>query len=322
MRKQPPELQFLDILSQRTKLTAEEQRKLTVLRRGYQGEVELDQLVELFYPHPEMIMDDLTLSYSGQIVQIDKLLAVEQTLFVIDCKNYHGNYDFKNGSWFRNNKVLPHNILDQLDRACDTVLRIFQDNGVLLNVQGVIFFSDPNANISFQQPSKHLVKFCGEMVPWLKQIEHNATQGPQSLGWKRVLQNYRIPALFPEYDCDEQRFVQKGLCCPRCFHFKWQEQRFSFICSTCGFVEIKEIGYVRTICDYGVLHFTKDIQRQHVYMFLGPDYKETYLKLMLRQHFIPGKRGHYLNQKEKFDYWFADQTDYFARVQQRIDWHK
>ena len=323
MRKQSRTLQYLSILNTRTNLTASEERNLRVLKKGYQAEREFDDLTKLVFKRSDLILDDLTLKYGESIVQIDKLLAVKDVLYLIDIKNYSGQYTFQNGSWFRNNRVLSHSIFGQIDRARDILLCILQDKKIQMSVKSVIIFWDPNASISIQGPTNHIIKYYTDVTFWLKHLSLLASEVENKTAWKEAVSSFQIPDSFPHYEFDSERSMTIGICCPECQNFNWDEHRFFLQCQKCDYAEAKEMAYVRTICDWGVIFFKDDLQNRLLFEFFGNNCQKHYLKIMLHKHFTPASstlRYHYENKGDKFEYWFSDKRGYFIGIQKRVTW--
>ncbi|MEL5940141.1 nuclease-related domain-containing protein, partial [Tetragenococcus halophilus] len=88
MRKESHELQWLETVSQRKQLTEEQRRALQRSQKGFLGEQQMDQLAEMFLSGKVLVIDDITLRYQNTVVQIDKLLIIGNTIYVIDVKFY------------------------------------------------------------------------------------------------------------------------------------------------------------------------------------------------------------------------------------------
>lgn len=83
MRMEAPELQYLQTLEQRVKMTRKERQELQSALAGYQGECTLNIL-----QNTDRLLDDVNLDYQSSRCQIDKLLISGDTLYIVDVKNY------------------------------------------------------------------------------------------------------------------------------------------------------------------------------------------------------------------------------------------
>ena len=332
MRQEAPELQYIQALSQRVKLTKKEQHALQHALQGYNGECLFDRCLPPNLAQPEFCMDDVDLSYQGSHCQIDKLLVIGDIAYLIDIKNYDGHYQYHDGSWYYDGKVLAHNIFEQITRAQGIVARCLSDQGLQMSVKSVLVFMKSTVQLDLTAPPPHiklmdLSQACG----WLIEMSLDLTTRSDLLQqpWQRALQHYFIPAYRPPNDLSStpQRPFHRGVCCLKCGHFKMKQSRFVLTCQNCGTPEAKKHAYVRTICDYGVLYFKKDLRRHDLCEFFGEGYSERYIVLMLQKNFIPkctslSRNYSYWNEGVSFQYWFQDRSDYFREIQQRVNWDK
>lgn len=323
MRKKSLELQYLETLAQRTKLSFAEQQQLVADQKGFQGESAVDYLTQAILPTQTEMMDDVNLCVDGKRVQIDKLIQVGRKLYLIDMKNYHGRYSFRNRTWYHNGKPLTHSIFSQIERAHDILARIFAEHHLVIEVVKVIVFTNPTAVIEVDDHAGIIVKYLWEYCDWLQKLCHE--EEAANLSWKKVLQNYCVAPYRPVEDFSvDSRKIWQGICCPKCGNFWWQQERFALQCKICGYREAKETAYVRTICDYGTLYFRQNLRLSEVTQFFGNGYNRRYLAYTLKKHFIPlnfkGKQFAYRNPGETFEFSFKNQQRNFKQLEQRVNW--
>lgn len=332
MREKAAELQYLETLGNRAKITVEEKANLTAALQGFRGESTLDRYCRQVLGKQAQVSDDLYLSYQQQVCQLDKLVGVGRTLYLIEIKNYRGSYSFADGLWYCNGKVLAHNIFEQLNRAAGMLARILSDEHVPLTLKRVLVFIDPRAKIEIAQvPAGIMVKTLGETVEWFERLKYECTlpENDTTYPWQEVLARYQVPPYRApnDFSSESGRLLKTGIRCPGCGGFDWEQRRYALRCRRCSLVEPKEQAFVRTICDYGVLYFKSDLHRGELAQFFGPGYSENYLKRILRLHFQPkgvsrSKNFCYENKGMEFQYWFSDQREYFYGLQRRIHWGK
>lgn len=295
MRCQSFDLQFLQTLEQRTTLTADEKQQLHRLVRGYEGELRLDELLQNYFGHADLVVDDVTLSFGKEMVQIDKLLLVGKVVYLLDAKNYQGSYFFRQNSWYSGQRLLANNIFRQIDRASDLLQQIFQAEGLELEVKRVLLFMAPEVKVELQQQVVQKVLCFPEIPAWLLALKSEADiYPPQNLGvYQKTLRKYTVAPYRPQHDfsCQSERNLHTGICCPQCNNFEWQQTRFYLRCMRCGYCQSKELAYVRTICDYGVLYFKRNLRRKELKKFLGESLSESYLRIQLKKHFQQLGRG-------------------------------
>ncbi len=331
MRKKSLELQYLETLSERTKLTKVECKELMACQSGFQGEVTFDKVTWPLFK-PDFVIDDLNLSYGDSRVQIDKLLQVGERLYLINVKNYSGNYQFKSGSWYHNNVILAHSIFTQIDRAHDILAKILSDSHINLQIVKVIVFMNANTKLDVQDPTDILTMSFGSFFDWMQRNikEAEFLPMPNERPWQQTLQKFLVLPYKNKADFSmvRGRKLKVGIRCPNCGKFEWQVLRFSLRCKNrkCRFGESKEQAYVRTICEYGTLFFTQDLRFRNVRNFFGDVVNESYLRYILGKHFKPGgkkaRQYCYVNKGMRFEYWFEHKQQYFLELQKRLKWQK
>lgn len=328
MRSKTMELQYLETLTKRTQLNKQEHTRLTALQKGFSGECGLDNSLQQASISAAAIINDLTIKYHGNTTQIDQLFSHGHKLYLVDAKNYSGSYTFAQNSWSHNNKKLPRNIFSQIDRARDILACILEEAAIDWPIETVVVFTDPTVELNIEDPINHIVKRLGAFTDFVSALGKSPLNGTD-LAWQTALRKYQIPSHQLTDDFSQQighRQLQLGIRCLKCSSFNWQQDTFWITCKNCGAVKVKEEAYVRTICDYGVLFFNQGLRLQDLCRFFGDGYGKRYISLELKKHFschvVPGKARVYCNRGLNFKYWFAEQSEYFQKIQQRLNWRK
>jgi len=327
MRKKSHQLQWLEEMNHRGELTKEEANTYQRLKLGYKGEVNFDKLCAYFLDKPFPVIDDVTLSYQENVLQMDKIIVNDHTITLIDIKNYHGQYTFVNNAWYAQQKLLPHNIYEQLRRAKRITKRLLDDFHINMKVEGVLIFMNPQSEITIKDEVAETTLTYEQIPLWLMSLNENYRKSPTN-GWEAVIQKHIIPSYWADYICSEKRLAQlkKGIRCQNCGSFDMVQSRYTINCASCGSNEPKDTAYTRTVCEYGTIMHHRSLKRSDILAFLGDNYKEKYVKNILNKHFEPeenfGKRHiRYVNKGCQFPYWFEDKIDYFEKLEQRKFWH-
>lgn len=81
------------------------------------------------------------------------------------------------------------------------------------------------------------------------------------------------------------RQLRKGICCSHCGSFAINTRK-SYVSCPCGMHEPRENAIVRTICEYGVIYFDKELKTSELLAFFGEDVSRTTILNILNKHFI------------------------------------
>ena len=104
-------------------------------------------------------------------------------------------------------------------------------------------------------------------VQWLEQFETENPFGPEPVS--------------PDISAK----LRKGVCCSYCGSFNVETNK-SYITCPCGMYEPRENAIVRTICEYGVIHFDKELNTTELLDFFGGDISRSNLTLYLNKYFV------------------------------------
>lgn len=220
-----------------------------------------------------------------------------------------------------------HSIFSQIERAHDVLARLFAEQHLKIEITKVLVFTDPSAQIDIQGETGIVVKYLWEFCDWLQKLCTGAVPNVQ-IPWQKYLQPFIAPPYRPDVDfsAETDRILRPGIICPNCGSFKWQQYRYYLQCQGCGFSEAKETAYVRTICDYGVLFFHRNLKIGDLVEFFGEGYKKSYLKFIMYKYFelmdFKSRKACYVNKGIRFEYWFSNGEKHFKNLQKRIYWQK
>ncbi|WP_414049488.1 nuclease-related domain-containing protein [Macrococcus animalis] len=117
-----PQLVYLEEVHGRTHMTETDRRKYYNLKIGYEGEKKVYDYLNQF--KQGVCIWDVRLDISGEI-QYDFFVIVNGIIFVLEIKNYYGNYTYKDGnlkseSGFVSRDVFSHssNERDKFEAFC------------------------------------------------------------------------------------------------------------------------------------------------------------------------------------------------------------
>ncbi|MDR7077832.1 hypothetical protein J2Y03_002858 [Neobacillus niacini] len=100
------ELAILRILNRKMNLTEKEKLHYFILEKGYEGELKFDSLTKNLQGE-HLITNDLLLNHNYSSFQIDSLIHFQKSIYLIDVKNFEGDYFFKpDGFYSANDKPI------------------------------------------------------------------------------------------------------------------------------------------------------------------------------------------------------------------------
>lgn len=321
MRQKSHELQYLEVLHQRGGLTTEEEKEYQKLLKGYQGETQFDKMCRYFLSAEFITIDDITLQLGKSVTQIDKLIAEEKVLWVVEIKNYQGNYRYENNCWTVNGKILSNNICEQLSRACRITQQILNQKGIKMTVKGVLIFINPRSEVKIVDSVNELVLSPNQIPQWLMSLKAPS----KSMAWQSAIEDYRIPNYRTTRITTAERFakLKKGIRCPNCGSFATKKQHYHTLECSCGYFQVKEKAILRTISEYGIIRYDISLKKKDIHEFIGKEYSLAYIETLLKKHFKRiGDTYYYENKGVNFDIWFDDKKEYFDSIDNRLFWNR
>ena len=126
---EPVEYKILQCLHPRMTLSPKENKNYLNLVKGCEGEQKFEELFKHRHLSECLILNDLLLEKNNTLFQIDSLVISSEKIYLLEVKNYEGNFYVENDNWFTIKNIEIKNPLNQLKRSESLLRRLFQDFG-------------------------------------------------------------------------------------------------------------------------------------------------------------------------------------------------
>ena len=305
-------LDFYREMDLRGALDSEKQAELYRLERGAVGEKLVVDYLEEFGPDDWLTLTNLWL-YEYGLFEVDCLLLTETAIYVFEIKNYNGDFKYANSQCYFSDDVIGHNPISQIQRCKVNLQNILLQAGIRVPVHALLVFTGDHADIDIQDYIEDLtVLTINQLRKRIYSIAEDEQikrgRGEHRLNHDkilRVLERGKRPSPYqpkPLTPTDQSR-LRKGIKCAKCGHFDLDSTRSYLVCS-CGMHEPREMAIVRTICEYGVLNFDKELVPSEVVSLFNNIVSVKTIKRYLAKYFEPANaryRTTYLNSATTFD---------------------
>lgn len=286
----PFELQFLECLSERYELPQSLEWRLENYRTGFIGEGEFLLMLLPEIPKDWEVLADLNFPLAAGRMQIDVMLISPHKICHFEVKKLLQNYVYENGTWMCNGREIGNDFFIQMKRARGKLVENLQKIGVNVTVESKLILINEEDTVSIMDADQqnnyikrwHVKGYLREII----QDTSPALINPSKVA-KEILKmtapsheglNVRGSELVP--------YVRGGILCDSCGGGKIKyRQRYHIQCKQCGSTESKERAILRTICDYGVLHYTKNLVLREVKAFINERSLDDTIRKVLRKHF-------------------------------------
>lgn len=304
--KIPTKVDFDTVKNDRGLLTTEDEKyKYGLSILGEQGEETVLQYLQEYGRKNWIIVRNLWMNYFGPF-ENDLTLFTGHKMYTFEIKHFKGEYTYNNGLSKIDGVRRNINPIHQARRNCSNVQEIVNETSVNVPVEGALIFSGMDNFVEIQSevtdleiiPRNYLYTYIRKIV----QEEKN--HRGRSLNFQMLmaqLEKYEIEKRFiPEpLSKDDMLRIKRGIYCAHCKSYDIQIRKHIVTCR-CGFIENREEATVRTICDYGVLNYDKELTRKELLVFFNGQVSKTYLVNILNKHFIRVSKNsytYYINKK-------------------------
>ena len=293
----PNELEVLEVMNKRNfSQNHEDARKLKRLRAGAAGEEVVADYLNKYGSSKWSLMQNFWLDYFGTL-ECDGLLLTGRDLYVLEVKNYSGLYEYENGISKLNHRELSVNPIYQTQKATMKVRELVSSRFPNIKVHGVLIFVGIDSQIRIKSEGLDiLIVQRHELKGLIESIAEEEVSGWSNVGdlndmvqfiqAHQTKNPYPVEPLTPE----DLAGLQKGILCENCANSTVAVTK-KFVKCKCGHIESREKATIRTICEYGVLNFTKPLTANALLDFFNGQASRGYIIKVLKNHFRLISRG-------------------------------
>jgi hypothetical protein len=164
-RPEPLEILILRLLFERLVLP---DNNITSSEKGYEGELRSDKWLDGLTDN-WLVLNGLLLEYNGSRFQIDTLIIAHEKIYILDMKNYEGDYYLEGDKWFTKTNPNLKNPLHQLIR-CETLLRkLLLEFGYNYPIESYLIFNNPEFHLYMTTFNPSIV-FPAQLNRFLKKL--------------------------------------------------------------------------------------------------------------------------------------------------------
>jgi len=250
-RSIPFELIILRILSYRSKLSDKEKLQFSNTEKGFEGEVKFDALIADL---DTLVINDLLLEVGDTLFQIDTLIIFYGKIYLIDVKNYEGEYCYESDMFKNISGIEKKDPMLQLNRCHSAMRQLLQKHGYTLPIDSFLVFINPEFTL-FQPSHNPQIILPTQVNTYIKKLKKMTTKlNDKHLKIVELLVSLHKTenpyARLPKYEYDT---LKKGLTCRDCHSFDISISRTRVICKACGCVEQVESAVLRNVEELRIL---------------------------------------------------------------------
>ncbi|MEH7009622.1 nuclease-related domain-containing protein [Neobacillus niacini] len=281
-RPEPLEIQIFRVLFVRLELS---ENKFTINEKGYEGELRSDKWLEGLTDHWH-VLHGLLLEYNGSRFQIDTLIIAHEKIYILDVKNYEGDYYLEGDKWYTKTNPNLKNPLHQLIR-CETLLRkLLLELGYNYPIESYLIFNNPEFHLyltTFNPPivfPAQLNRFLKKLNSRLIKLNSKHHKLAQQLASLHIVESPF--SRLPPYTFEQ---LIMGILCPDCRRFFQEVCKDIFICGHCGCKEGVDAAVLRNVKEYRMLFPDRKITTKDIYEWCGCMLSKKVIRRILLKNF-------------------------------------
>ncbi|WP_071394292.1 nuclease-related domain-containing protein [Bacillus tuaregi] len=287
-RTESDELLLMRSLNRRMELTDKDKFHYMNLEKGYAGEVKFDLLAECLLEE-RYIIHDLLLEVNHSIVQIDTLIISQYLLYLVDIKNYHGDFYLNSDKLYAaaTNREYT-NPVDQIKRSTTLLRQLLQNLKENYLIDASVIFINSEFTL-FQAPLENSFILPTQLNRFFNEI--NKTPSKLNEGHKKLAQKLLSLHLtknphtkIPEYHYDK---LQKGFLCKSCGSLLISYKNYGIECGKCGQFEKTEQAILRHVKEFQLLFPERKITTQMIFEWCNADSHKRTVSRVLKKYYTP-----------------------------------
>ena len=307
--RQINKLDILRELDKREALDSNQQRELYQLELGERGEKQIMKWIQEYGEPHWTVMQNIWLSHYGSF-ECDFILLTNHKIYLFEIKNYSRKFEHINGQCYLGGKKIGHNPISQAQKVFVNFENLMRQSYYQVPIESAILFVGEHCEVCIHDEIQDVkILQLNQVREYLWEIaaEEKFYHG-DSIDVSRIQhildknrgENYYLPK---PISSEIKSRIRKGVMCSNCGRFDLDLSKAIISCPHCRIREPRENAIVRTICEYGVIHFDKDLDITKIVDFFDGSYSNVTVRKYIVKHFtLKGncKRRWYINDTIPF----------------------
>lgn len=295
----PPSLLHQEILLRRKDLLSTAEQQYNRQYKGLIGERMLATSFKKINNEKALPLYGLLFTANETEFQIDCLLLTNEAIFLLEVKNYTGNYYIKDNKiyFLQTNKEITSPFL-QLERSAFLFNKLLEQLQVTIEVRPYIAFVN-NSFTLYQAPPHLPIIFPTQIKRFIQKTNANntpLTNQTKSLAQLLISHHQKKSAYeqLPSYKFDE---LNRGVFCAICRKQLYRKNKLYFTCTTCDTLVHIDFIILHATAEYHTLFPTRSITTKHINDWCDKAFSNNTVRNVLQNNLktIPnGRYTHYL----------------------------
>ncbi len=284
----PKELQLLKFLKVRRALSNEFLKVYDNDKKGYLGERKLYQILKQRLTSHCIILFDLLLKANGTTFQIDCLIIFPKSIYIIEVKNFSGDFYLKDDKWYSaTSKSEIRNPLLQLQRTEFLFGSLLRDLRVNFPLQSYVVFVHDEFWL-YEAPMKLPIIYQPQLQRFVQSMNHlnnGICLNDRHTKFAEILLDQHLDETsyvrLPTFDF---KSLRKGLLCLGCDGMLDSTGYKQVVCPHCSHAEGVESIVMRHVVEYSLLFPNEKITVRRIYEWCGARVSRGQIRRILKKY--------------------------------------
>lgn len=304
-RNTTPELLHYRALTKRGILNQQEQLKMKMAERGYEGECLYDEIFNSVGHDNVYVFRDVYLKIENSSAQYDSIIISDSGAVVNEIKNYAGDYRYENGQWFNGSRRLSDDGITQVTRSANKLVNLGSISGLPFAATGkVIFPNDDFRLITDDDKVWGKIVIRSGLKKYLRGFRYE-NAGSRADSIVNLIDNNIAENTYLTMRVDMDR-LRKGIYCGSCGDFNLIKARYHRQCAGCGTKESNETHLLRMLSDYKYLFYGEGMTKRSLMTLVEDEFHPEVLRRALTKYCYIDRKGK--NTKYTFKYYDFDEA--------------
>lgn len=297
-RKIGRELLYYRALNRRTQLNQSARKLLDNHERGYQGELNYDEVYDDSLNHL-YVFRGIYLKIDNSTIQCDSLIVSDNGFILHEIKNYSGNYAYEDEKWLVRNFQISEDPLSQLKRTMNNLLKIKYNNNFNFAIEGKIIF--PNIDFSLNSAHENIWKYI-VLRNQLRRYLNSFKDYPVTDYATQLVDFINAHIVEDPFFKEKANFneLKKGVYCRACGSFDLTKSKVQFKCNSCNHIDTVHTVILLAIADLSILFYDEKITRSKIMTLLDGKVSSSTVTRILQKYCLTVQKGAWTAYKFKY----------------------
>lgn len=227
-------------------------------------------------------------------VECDVILVTHEKIYVLNAKNYYGEFVYRDNVAYFNGKALQNDPVSSFQLSLGRLRKLLREAAIEATVEGRLVFMNPDYSVTFDDSvsvecvSRYdVLKMLADIDMKARQVGRRQGLQPEAIGMKLLALESDCKYNLPVVTEGQKERMTAGFVCLNCKNCKGITVSMHKVRCRCGHYALsKREAVMNAIDEYGKLfHHRESLTTMDIYNFLGGQVRRKYISAILMANF-------------------------------------